>query len=647
MTEAAAPAPARAGLGGVLLEELRPYEGRLFMALHIAALCGATAVIAMVLRMPEALVACYLIFFAYKDNAGEGIVIGAGLIVAATVAIGVGVLLLAVLADAPGPRLATILALTFAGMFLWRASAMGPASYALAFVLAFVLMLADTVPAPELLVRAMTWLWVVVAVPMGLLVLSNILFGRSPAALARRVVAERLAAAAQALEGAGEDPARLLEEGNAEALGYVKMAGLLGELRGTDTDRMRAELDASHRILRAALAEAAAGTDGRARAAELRALAEGAAAVPAPAGSGPLSEAIAALGAARDPARPPRPLAPEPAPFFKPDAFSNPAYVQFALKVALAVAITYVLVLSIELFDIHTAMVTCFFVALGTGGETFHKSSLRLAGCLIGAAMGWAATVLIVPHLTDIGHLFAVIAGGSFLAAWVSLGTWRTQYLGWQMALAFFICVLPGSPLQFGPNTELADAGYRILGILLGISVMGLIFALIWPESAEDALARETAASLRATAATLRGADRGLAAQTHLGAARLAAEVMVFERLGAHLAGPRRQALLRRLRAARGLARLAPALAGRPGAAALADEIARAAEAFAPGATATPPAAVDPAPGVGDGPARADARAAPRTEARHAGRGELRGAGDAMAQARRLLRALDPRETQP
>lgn len=548
------------------------------MATHIALLCAATAVIAMMLRMPEALVACYLIFFAYKDNAGEAIVIGVGLIFAATLAIGIGVVLLGLVIDAPLLRFALILVLTFGGMFLWRASSMGPASYALAFVLAFVLMLADTVPVPELLMRGMLWLWVVVAVPMGLLVLSSILFGRSPRTLALRVVSERLDTAARIVAGEEtvQSAAHLLEEGNAEALGYVKMAQLIGEMRREPAERLRAELDTSHAILRSAVALAESRGSATPVAETLRHLAEGA---QVETSADPLGRAIAALQAARDPNQTPRPPAPEPSAFFKPDAFTNPVYIHFALKVVLAVAITYTLVLGIDLFDIHTAIVTCFFVALGTGGEVFHKSSLRIIGCLVGSLMGALAVLYVVPHASDAGHLFFLIAFGSFAAGWVALGTWRTQYLGWQMALAFFICVLPGSPLNFAPNTDLADAGYRILGILLGIAVMGAVFALVWPESAEGAVAQETALSLQATAATLRSGntDQGLAAWTHLGAARLAAEVMGFERLGAHRAGARRRALVEQLHAARALARMAPALAGQPGSAALADEVAAAA----------------------------------------------------------------------
>ena len=97
------------------------------------------------------------------------------------------------------------------------------------------------------------------------------------------------------------------------------------------------------------------------------------------------------------------------------DAFSNPDYVRFALKTTLAAFACYFFYTSVDWFGIHTAMVTCYFVALGSVGETIHKLTLRIVGCLIGATLGMATILFVMPYMTDIGHLALVVGAVCFL----------------------------------------------------------------------------------------------------------------------------------------------------------------------------------------------------------------------------------------
>src|SRR5579862_1504324 len=71
---------------------------------------------------------------------------------------------------------------------------------------------------------------------------------------------------------------------------------------------------------------------------------------------------------------PPRPL---PKGFFVPDAFTNPAHARFALKVTLAAMFCYFFYTGVDWFGIHTAFITCIFVALETTGATMYKGILR------------------------------------------------------------------------------------------------------------------------------------------------------------------------------------------------------------------------------------------------------------------------------
>ncbi|WP_459694348.1 FUSC family protein, partial [Achromobacter xylosoxidans] len=77
--------------------------------------------------------------------------------------------------------------------------------------------------------------------------------------------------------------------------------------------------------------------------------------------------------------------------FFLPDAGSNPEHVAYALKTTAAAMFCYLLYTLLDWPGIHTCVITCYIVSLGTAGETVQKLRLRLAGCVIGALAGTAA----------------------------------------------------------------------------------------------------------------------------------------------------------------------------------------------------------------------------------------------------------------
>jgi multidrug resistance protein MdtO len=168
--------------------------------------------------------------------------------------------------------------------------------------------------------------------------------------------------------------------------------------------------------------------------------------------------------------------------FFVPDAFTNPLHVQYALKATAAAMICYV---TYELLDwpgIHTCFITVYIVSLGTTAETVEKMTLRILGCLIGAALGIAAIVFIMPHLSSIGALMTIVAAAAFVSGWIAAGSPRISYVGFQLAFAFFLCVVQGP----GPEFDMAIARDRVIGIILGNLVVALIFTQIWPVTVAD-----------------------------------------------------------------------------------------------------------------------------------------------------------------
>ena len=179
------------------------------------------------------------------------------------------------------------------------------------------------------------------------------------------------------------------------------------------------------------------------------------------------------------------------------DAFSNAEYVHFALKVTLAVMTCYFVMSMTDWPGIHTCIITCFFVALGTVGDTLHKATLRFFGCLIGAGLGLGAILLLMPRMTDLGDLLLLLAPITLLAAWVGYGSERISYAGWQIGLAFYLVVLQG----YGPTISMYTARDRTIGILFGNIVVFVIFTTIWPVSVANVVRTHLARALEQLAA--------------------------------------------------------------------------------------------------------------------------------------------------
>src|SRR4051794_14898435 len=169
---------------------------------------------------------------------------------------------------------------------------------------------------------------------------------------------------------------------------------------------------------------------------------------------------------------------PKPKSLFVSDAFTNPAHVHFALKVTFAAMFCFIVYEAIDWSGIHTAFITCTFIALESTGATFHKGVLRIVGCLIGGALALFAIVFLMPHMETIASLVVLVACTAAIAGWVAAGSERISYAGLQIAFAFFYSVFQG----YAPDTDLDNVRNRVVGILFGLVVTALVFNFIWPE---------------------------------------------------------------------------------------------------------------------------------------------------------------------
>jgi multidrug resistance protein MdtO len=170
-----------------------------------------------------------------------------------------------------------------------------------------------------------------------------------------------------------------------------------------------------------------------------------------------------------------------PAPIFVADAFSNPAYVYFALRGSLAAMVCYMTYTLCDWPGLATSVITCFITALSTIGSSRQKQVLRLSGAIIGGIIfGMGSQVFVLPYLDSIVGFTVLFAVVTAISAWITTASARLSYLGVSLALTFYLINLQ----EFTIQTSLAIARDRVFGVLLGLVSMGLFFDLLWARNA-------------------------------------------------------------------------------------------------------------------------------------------------------------------
>jgi len=506
----------------VLAAELAPREGRWAAVARIATGSTIAVIIAMIFQIPQPTYMAYIVFLISKDEKNATVTAALGAFIAVTLAILLVLGLEIIDTSEPALRLPLMAMATFAAMFTARTFALGPISYLAGFIIVLLQSVVDDVRSPEVLTHLSLWTWVVVCVPIAVTVVVNLLFGQGAVAFMERTVLKVLMQWETSL--ANGDYRKSLSEWRAQLLPLLEIAQHGAEKRpraGRITVpviralldalvifealpddlpiAVRDELASRLRASRQAIgSNASVMTDSPAPPLQF-AGAGNEQSPPVIAARSALSTLLSAISqpvASPDKTEahhPPRQL-------FVADAFSNPANWQFALKTTMAVMISYAIYTLLDWPGMRTAIVTCFFVALSSLGETVHKLLLRLSGAVIGGLISGLCIVFVLPHFTDIGQLCLLIFAVSLGAAWVATSSELLSYAGMQIAFAFFLGILQG----YAPATDLTVLRDRVAGIVLGNIAITIIFSTFWPQSARSAIRAAIADALRATGEVIR-----------------------------------------------------------------------------------------------------------------------------------------------
>jgi multidrug resistance protein MdtO len=502
----------RSPLIELLARELAPSEGRAQAVLRIATACSITVAIAMVFQIPEPTYMAYIVFLISKDESSATVTTGVGAMLAVTLAAVLNLGLLLIDTAEPALRLPAMALATFVGMYSVRTFALGPISYLAGFVVVLLQSVVDDIPSPEALTRLGLWVWVVVLVPIATIVMLNLAFAPASRVLLgrtwRRILSELESGLRSQISRA--DLARWREAA-------VPLLSKLNEAASRGQSNLPVSPSGVERLLEV-LTILEVLPEKRPADADAKLPAEVA-----------LQRALAGMyEALNQPAGPSaRAQPPKHKQLFVPDAFSNPAHWQFALKTTIAVMVVYITYTLLNYPGLRTSIVTCFFVALGSLGETVHKLTLRVSGAIIGGLLAGICIVWVLPHMTDIGQLCALIALVAAGAGWIATSSERLAYAGMQIAFAFFLGVLQG----YAPATDLSALRDRVAGILLGNVVITLVFSMLWAESARTRLRTSLVEALRALSDLLKAPES--AGQSRIRAAQALVQSQHYSELSA------------------------------------------------------------------------------------------------------------------
>ena len=160
-----------------------------------------------------------------------------------------------------------------------------------------------------------------------------------------------------------------------------------------------------------------------------------------------------------------------------PDAFSNPEYVQFALKGCIAGSLCYFFDSAVAWPVIMgTCATTCIVAArplssgAGTPAERLFTSATALF--LGGVVLGFGSQALVLPFADSIIGFMLQFVVISAAAAWIATSSPRLAYAGTLGAMGYFFPMVQ----RFGPNPSLARSAAFMGDVLLALVAFWLVF---------------------------------------------------------------------------------------------------------------------------------------------------------------------------
>lgn len=478
------------------------YPGRANQILRTTVACIIVVILSQTLQIPDLALSLIVVFFVTQTNIVVTKLTGLFFIISIALAVATSLLILKITWDVPFLRILLASLVAFISLFMMRASKYGVIFYLVALIVIFSQSFVDVSSDSEEIIRNILWVWVAMSYAIAVTLIINALFLPSePDKLLNKTLISQLNHIADLLTPYNE----LKRKENTLASIGQDLQSLYKLLQYTKSrDRLSSSDHAAQlamvtmvselRSLSCHLPVEIINQKSRDTALRIKSVCEvmiaslknhsaplTPAAINTNTGDTTLREMAKVINnydqnkkVSYDTSSSPK----KNFSFFVPDAFSNKIYVTYALKTLLSALICYIFYTATDWFGIHTIMLTCLVVAQPGLGKTQRKITLRLLGAIAGSIAALIAIVFILPNLTTLFGLLLLSAPIFILCSWVATGPENISYAGIQMLLTFSLAVLDG----FTPVSDLTEVRDRIVGVILGIIIAGLIQTLIKPE---------------------------------------------------------------------------------------------------------------------------------------------------------------------
>lgn len=478
------------------------YPGRANQILRTTVACIIVVILSQTLQIPDLALSLIVVFFVTQTNIVVTKLTGLFFIISIALAVATSLLILKITWDVPFLRILLASLVAFISLFMMRASKYGVIFYLVALIVIFSQSFVDVSSDSEEIIRNILWVWVAMSYAIAVTLIINALFLPSePEKLLNKTVISQLKHIADLLTPDNE----LKRKENTLASIGQDLQSLYKLLQYTKSrDRLSSNdhtaqlamvtMVSELRSLSCHLPVEIINPKSRETALRIKSVCEvmiaslknhseplTPAAINTNAEDTTLREMAKVINnydqnkkvSYDTPSNPKKKFS-----LFVPDAFSNKIYVTYALKTLLSALICYIFYTATDWFGIHTIMLTCLVVAQPGLGKTQRKITLRLLGAIAGNIAALIAIVFILPNLTTLFGLLLLSAPIFMLCSWVATGPENISYAGIQMLLTFSLAVLNG----FTPVNDLTEVRDRIVGVILGIIIAGLIQTLIKPE---------------------------------------------------------------------------------------------------------------------------------------------------------------------